>query len=243
MGSIGMIAQPAPETDTFPQTPVHDSYDVVIIGGATSGAAIAFFLSANPDFKGSILIIERDPSLKESATRASNYCVRQQFATEINIKIAQYAAEFIKNFRQIVGTKDCPELAIRNFGYLYLASDEEFRQVLREDHALQASCGAGTQLVSKEWIAERYPFFKLDDIISGSFNNQDEGEFDGWTIFQNCRKVAISKGVEYIQNEVVDIIVNDKKVESVVLKSGQHVKVGKVVNAAGTRVCCASTAS
>jgi len=235
MGSIGMVSQPAPETHSFLQDPNRDHYDVAIIGGATSGSAIAFFLTANPDFEGSILIVERDPTLKESATRASNYCVRQQFATEINIKIAQYAAEFINNFKQIVGTNDCPELAIKNFGYLYLASDEEFCQVLREDQALQASCGAGTQLVSKEFIAKRYPFFKLDDVLMGSFNTQDEGEFDGWKIFQTCRKVAVARGVEYVQNEVVDIIVRDNTVQNIVLKSGQHVKVGKVVNAAGTR--------
>ena len=230
-----MISQPQPEAEVFAEEPKSDYYDVVVIGGATSGAAIAFFLTANPDFEGSVLIIERDPTLKESATRASNYCVRQQFATEINIKIAQYAAEFIKNFKQIVGTKDCPELAIRNFGYLYLANDEDFCQVLREDQALQASCGAGTKLVSKEFIAERYPFFKLDDVLMGSFNTQDEGEFDGWKIFQTCRKVAISRGVEYIQNEVVDITVDNSIVQDVVLKSGRHVKVGKVINAAGTR--------
>lgn len=79
----------------FSQAPKKD-YDVVIIGGATSGVTISFFLTANPDFKGSILVVERDPSLSESATRASNYCMRQQFATEINFKIAQYAAEFVK---------------------------------------------------------------------------------------------------------------------------------------------------
>lgn len=231
-----MISQPAPETDhIFPQDPKRNHYDVVIIGGATSGSAIAFFLTSNPDFKGSILVVERDPTLRESATRASNYCVRQQFATEINIKIAQYAAEFIKNFKSIVGTEDCPELAIRNFGYLYLASDEEFCQVLKEDQALQASCGAGTQLVSKDFIAEHYPFFKLDDVLMGSFNTQDEGEFDGWKIFQTCRNTAIARGAEYIDNEVIDIVVRDNEVQEVVLKTGHRLRTGKIVNAAGTR--------
>jgi glycine/D-amino acid oxidase-like deaminating enzyme len=130
----------------FSQTPKKNNYDIVIIGGATSGSTISFFLSANPDFKGSILVVERDPSLSESATRASNYCMRQQFATEINIKIAQYAAEFVKNFRNIVQDEAglAPDLYIRNFGYLYLASDDEFAQTLRNDHKMQAALGAGT---------------------------------------------------------------------------------------------------
>ena len=31
-----------------------DSYDVVIVGGAVIGSAVAYFLAANPDFDGAI---------------------------------------------------------------------------------------------------------------------------------------------------------------------------------------------
>lgn len=229
-----------PEADqeqVFPKAPKNLEYDVAIIGGATTGASISFFLTANPDFKGSILVVERDPSLSESATRASNYCMRQQFATEINIKIAQYAAHFVKNFRSIAQDEAdlVPDLSIRNFGYLYLADDEEFAQTLRNDQKAQAALGAGTQIIITEEIARRYPFFNLEGVLLGSLNTQDEGEFDGWTIFQNLRRIATARGVDYVHNEVVEIEVHDKTVQSITLKSGQRVKVGKVVNAAGTR--------
>lgn len=230
-----MDSQPKALLDTFPHEAQKQAYDVAIIGGATSGAAISFFLSANPDFKGSILVIERDASLKESATRASNYCMRQQFATEINIKIAQYAADFVKNFKSIVGSDDAPELGIRNFGYLYLADDEKFAQVLREDQQLQASCGAGSKIISTADVAQKYPFFQLDDIILGCLNTQDEGEFDGWTIFQTLRRAAIRQGVDYIENEVVGMDLQGDSVKNITLKNGQSIAVGKVVNAAGTR--------
>lgn len=227
----------ADHAQQFSQTPKKTDYDVVIIGGATSGSTISFFLSANPDFKGSVLVVERDPSLSESATRASNYCMRQQFATEINIKIAQYAAHFVKNFRQIVQDESglAPDLYIRDFGYLYLADNEEFAQTLRDDQKTQAALGAGTRIVSKEEIAKLYPFFDVSNVLLGSLNTQDEGEFDGWTIFQNLRRVATARGVDYIQNEVVDITVTNNNVDSITLKTGERIKVGKVVNAAGTR--------
>lgn len=230
-----MDSQPKALRTSFPKEPKQNYYDVAIIGGATSGAAISFFLTANPDFKGSVLVVERDASLKESATRASNYCMRQQFATEINIKIAQYAAEFVKNFKKIVQSDDVPELKIRNFGYLYLASDEAFAQILREDQQLQASCGAGSRIISTEYTARRYPFFNLDDVILACLNTQDEGEFDGWTIFQHLRRLAIERGADYIENELVDLTVTDDTVQDIILKSGTRVRVGKIVNAAGTR--------
>ena len=163
----------------FPKKPSRSDYDVAIIGGATSGA---FFLTANPDFKGSVLVVERDASLSESATRASYYCMHQQFATEINMKIVQYAAHFVKNFRDIVQDEAAlaPDLSIRNFGYLYLASDDEYAITLRNDHKMQVAQGAGIRILSTEGIAAKYPFFNLEDVLMGSLNTEDEGEFDGW---------------------------------------------------------------
>ena len=45
------------------EEPKFASYDVVIIGGAMIGASIAWFTVSNPDFRGKILVVEKDPSL------------------------------------------------------------------------------------------------------------------------------------------------------------------------------------
>jgi glycine/D-amino acid oxidase-like deaminating enzyme len=234
-----MDSQPNPLQEILPREALKDNYDVAIIGGATSGAAISFFLSTNPDFKGSVLVVERDTTLTSSATRASNNCMRQQFATPINIKIAQYAAEFVKNFKSIVGPT-APDLAINNFGYLYLANNEQFAHVLKKDQKVQASLGAGSQILANQALAERYPFLAIDDILLGCLNTQDEGEFDAWTIFQHLRHAAISNGVEYIENEVISISIHDSTVQSITLKTGQKIKVNKLINAAGTRAAAVS---
>ena len=56
----------------FDTTPKANAYDVVIIGGAVIGSAVAYFLTANPDFNGSVLIIERDPSFAKASTSLSS---------------------------------------------------------------------------------------------------------------------------------------------------------------------------
>ncbi|HEY4433158.1 MAG TPA: FAD-dependent oxidoreductase, partial [Candidatus Cybelea sp.] len=151
--------------------PLGRNYDVVIVGGASMGSAVAWYLSANKEFKGKILVVERDPTYQWTSTAASNNCMRQQFATEINVRIAQYAAEFVKEFRQNLGNDPrVPDLPIQNFGYLYLADNEAFAKVLRNDQKTQAAAGAGTRIVTPEEIKAAYPFYKLDDIVAGSLN-------------------------------------------------------------------------
>ena len=45
---------------TVNNTPSQASYDVVIVGGAMYGASVSWFLSDNPDFDGSVLVVERN---------------------------------------------------------------------------------------------------------------------------------------------------------------------------------------
>ncbi|KQB95806.1 FAD-dependent oxidoreductase [Loktanella sp. 1ANDIMAR09] len=220
------------------QAPDHTNYDVVIVGGAIYGSAVAWFLTDNPDFDGSILVIERDPTYEFASTSHTNSCIRQQFSEEINVRISQFAVDYIKNFRaRMGGDARIPQPLIHSFGYLYLADNEGFAAALREAQKIQAACGAGTRHMSRDEIAQAYPFYQLDDIIAGNHNTVDEGYFDGHTLFDWWRRMAKERGVTFLTNEVVAMHRNaaGTRVESVVLKSGEVVGCGTVVNASGPR--------
>lgn len=220
----------------FSATPNHDAYDVVIIGGATMGACTAWFLISNPDFDGKILVVEPDPSFSKAQTGASNNCMRQQFANPINVKIGQYAAEFVRNFREnLGGDPEVPELNIRNFGYLYLSDNADLTKVLKRDQSVQAECGAGTRMVTPEEIATAYPFYKLDDIEAGSLNTVDEGYYNAPLMIEWLIKKSVERGVDYIQNTVTSIGREGNRVTNVTLASGETIDARAVVNAAGTR--------
>lgn len=220
----------------YPASPYKQQYDVVIVGGATSGASIAWHLVQNPDFKGSVLVVERDPSLQYSATKASNNCMRQQFATKVNVEIAQYAADFVREHGHEFGPDPCvPNPPIRDFGYLYLSDSPEFTEVLQKDQQLQASCNASTTMISAAEIKEKYPWFYIDDLDSGSLNTKDEGCFNAFGMVEWLRKTACEKGVEYVSNEVVDMAVEYDQVSTITLRSGEKIAVKNVVNASGTR--------
>lgn len=220
------------------QTPARATYDVVIVGGAMLGSSTAWFLTENPDFDGSVLVIERDPSYGMCSTAHTNSCIRQQFSSALNVRISQFAADFIKNFRAYMGGDTrVPELSIQSYGYLYLADSPAFAEVLRQNQKVQLAEGVATQLLTPDEIARDYPFYRLDDIVLGSINRIDEGYWDGGTVFDWLRRSARERGVEYISNEVVEMSRNTAgdRVETVTLKSGEKIACGQVVNASGPR--------
>ncbi|MFN5998302.1 MAG: NAD(P)/FAD-dependent oxidoreductase [Paracoccaceae bacterium] len=221
----------------FRTEPGHDSYDVVIIGGAIMGSSTAWWLT-QMGFTGRVLVVERDPSYEKAATALSFSCIRQQFSTELNIRISQFGAEFVQSLPQRMGGDDrVPELKIQNFGYLYLADGEDFAGVLRANQAVQAAAGAGTRVLTPDDIKAEFPFMATDDLVLGSLNTKDEGYFDGYTVFDWFRRKAREAGVEYLADEVVGLEVAPKgdRVVGVHLASGRRIGCGMVVNASGTR--------
>ena len=222
-------------TGGFDTSPSRTSYDVVIIGGAIMGSASAWFLAQTPDFDGTILVVERDPGYGQSSTAHTNSCMRQQFSTALNIQISQFAADFVKNLRTYMGDARVPELGIQNYGYMYLADNDEFAALLRANQAIQRANGTATEILSPDEIAARYPFYNLRDIRLGSINLRDEGYWDGGTVFDWLRRSAREKGAEYIANEVVGIGCASDRVTHVTLASGETVSCGTLVNASGPR--------
>lgn len=223
----------------FPDKPAKRCYDVVIVGGAIHGSSAAWWLTQNPDFDGSILVVERDPTYSACSTAHTNSCIRQQFSNETNIRMSQFTASFIKDMRANMGGDErVPNVEIQNYGYMYLAADEALEKVLRENQALQVSLGAGTRLMTPDEILAAYPFYNLSDGIRlGSINTVDEGYWDGGSVFEWLRRKARENGAEYIANEVVAMTRNaaGTAVETVTLQSGEVIACGKVVNASGPR--------
>ena len=218
--------------------PSKAAYDVVIVGGAIMGASTAWFLSENADFNGSVLVVERDPSYAKAATMLTNSCMRQQFSNELNVRISQFAADFVKTLRtRMGGDERAPELAIQSFGYMFLADNERFAAVLRENQKVQRAAGAATQLMTRDEIKRAYPFYNVDDITLGSINLVDEGYWDATAVFDAWRRSSRERGVDYVANEVVAMTKNaaGTRIESVTLKSGETIACGQVVNASGTR--------
>jgi glycine/D-amino acid oxidase-like deaminating enzyme len=216
--------------------PKKAKYDVVVVGGAIYGSSVAWWLSRNTDFGGSILVVERDMSYEFASTSHTNSCIRQQFSNPTNIQISQFGAEFINNFRSFFNDDPrVPDIPIQSFGYMYLADTPKYAAMLKESQEIQAKLGAGTKHMSASQIKDDYPFYMLDDIVAGNHNLINEGYFDGGTIFEWWKRSAQENAVEYIENEVVAIGCSSKHVNNILLKSGETIFCGTLVNCSGPR--------
>src|SRR5690606_29976310 len=158
-----------------------------------------------------------------------------QYGTEINVRISQFGVDFLQNFGHYLQDADAPKIHLQDFGYLYLADNQGFADVLTNNQQMQSRLGAGTRIMTPDQILAEYPFYNLDDIILGSHNPLNEGYFDGGTMFDWLRKKARQLGAEYIHNEVTGITRQGDRVTGVALASGETVSAGIIINASGPR--------
>jgi glycine/D-amino acid oxidase-like deaminating enzyme len=210
-----------------------ESYDVVIVGGAAMGSSVAYHLLADPAFRGRVLVIEKDPTYRRSASALSAASIRQQFSTAVNIRISLHGIRFLRAIGDILAVEgDRPDVSLREGGYLYLAT-EAGAPVLAENQALQAAEGADIALMDGAALKARFPWLCTDDLACGAWGRSGEGWFDGWGLLQAFRRKARALGAEYREGRVAALEREGARIAAVVLADGTRVPCGAVVNCAG----------
>jgi FAD-dependent oxidoreductase domain-containing protein 1 len=205
-------------------------YDVVIVGGAAVGSSIAYFLTHDLGFTGSVAVIERDPSYARAATTLSAASIRQQFSTPENIRMSRFGVEFFRALKQRFGAG--ADIGFRERGYLLLAS-ETGEEVLAANHAVQTAEGADIVLMDREALADNFRWLKTSDLTLGAFGRTGEGWFDAHSLLTLLRDAARQKGAHYIHGEVTGIERAGARISGVTLSNGERIACGTLVNAAG----------
>ena len=216
--------------------PDRSSYDVVIIGGAVIGASVAWHLATSPDFDGSILVIERDPSFARSSTALSSSSIRVQFSHPVNVAMSLHAGEVITRWPEEMGTAtDRPTLGYHPGGYLFLAATPGQEATLRANHTVQRATGADVSLLTPAELSAAFPHLNTDDLRLASYGNAGEGWFDSSAMMQGYRARARDHGAELLTGEVTALTRRGHRLTHVTLTSGETIAAGAVVNASGSR--------
>lgn len=211
-----------------------EHFDVVIAGGAVVGSAAAYFLSAHPGFKGSVLVLEADPSYASCATTRSLASIRHQFSTPGNIRMSQFGSGFFEQAGERLAVDGvAPDIGFHAAGYLFLATGDG-QAVLQANHAVQRQCGVDVALLDRQALALRFPWLQTQDLVGGSLGLSGEGWLDAHSLMHALRRKAIAQGVVYRAGRVVQLCRQGARITAVRLQDGSEVACAAVVNAAGT---------
>ena len=216
-------------------SPAQQRADVLIVGGAVIGSAVASFLARDPDFWGSVLVIERDQTYATASTTLSVASVRQQFSTPVNIQMSQFAVQVLKHPELWFPLLDpVPEFDFVEGGYLFLASAGG-GGILWANHAIQREQNVPVEILSPDELSHRFPWLTTDDLAGGSLGTSGEGWFDATAMMQAFQNSARASGVRYLTGAVTGILSFGGRVDAVMLSDGRLIECGTLVNAAGPR--------
>jgi glycine/D-amino acid oxidase-like deaminating enzyme len=205
-------------------------FDVVIIGGAAVGSAVAYFLTHDLGFTGSVAVIERDPTYAQAATTLSAASIRQQFSTPENIRMSQFGVAFFRDLKPRFGAD--ADIAFRERGYLLMAG-ESGAATLRANHQVQTAEHADIVLLDPDAMAARFPWLNTADLTLGAFGQTGEGWFDAHSLLTLMRTAARARSARYVHGEVTGIARERNQITGVTLANGERIACGTLVNAAG----------
>lgn len=211
-----------------------ETYDVVIAGGAATGASAAWWmLGLAPEI--TVLVVEPDPTYARAATALSVASVRCQFSNPVNVEISRFGADFIRNFGERLGPEGAvPSLGFKENGYLFLTATETGVAVMRELAAMQRALGAATEILGPEALKARWPWMVVDDLAAGSFGPRDEGWYDNMGLVNGFRNAARARGATFVRDRVAGLDLAGDRVTGVRLASGARLACGAFLSAAGT---------
>lgn len=199
--------------------------DVIIIGAGVVGTSIAYHLAKLGCRD--VGVLEKD-YIGSGSTEKCPGGIRQQFSTEINIKLSIESVKFFEHFEDETGHP----ADFRQHGYLMLATTEEELAAFRQNATLQRQLGVEVYLVSPQEVKEIIPGLNVGDVLGATFCPTD-GYADPYSTVRGFASAARRLGVKiYEETEVSGIEMGDDRVKGVLTKRGKF-EAPVVVNAAG----------
>jgi sarcosine oxidase subunit beta len=215
------------------KAPLPPAADVAIIGAGVMGLALAYNLAAEG---GKRIVVVDANYLAWGASGRNGGGVRQQWSTEMNIRLMQESLSICAGFAQEMGIN----VWMRQGGYLFLARTEATRARLEASIALQNRCDVPTRLIDMDEARRLVPELELRDASDGDgrgfagacFNPTDAIVFP-WPFLWGYARAAQKRGVAILTATAVSAIERRASGDFVLQTSKGPLTAARVVNAAG----------
>lgn len=199
---------------------------VVVIGSGCIGAAIAYHLGRR-GVQG-VVVVEREIQSGAGSTGKCAGGIRQQFSTEVNVRLAQMSVSYFQRFAEEMQTGE----TFWPVGYLFLLSDEAQWAAFQRQAELQRSLGVPTQTWTPADAAALVPELNLEGVLGATFCATD-GLGDPHMITHGFEQQARALGAKFrFGVEATGLLMDGDRVTGVRTSQGD-VSAPVVVNAAG----------
>ena len=199
--------------------------EIIIIGAGVVGTSIAYHLAKQGCRD--VTVLEKN-YIGSGSTEKCAGGIRQQFSTEINVKLSMESVRFFEHFEEETGHA----ADFRQHGYLILATNESELETFRQNVVLQRKLGLEVQLISPQEATELVPGLNVEDILGATFCPTD-GYADPYSVVSGFASAAKRLGVEiHEETEVTSIELIGDKVKRV-MTARDKFEAPVVVNAAG----------
>ena len=206
-------------------------FDVIIVGGGIMGSTTAFYLTQkDPGLK--VAVIERDLAYTRASTTLSMVNARIQFSLKQNVQISQYAFDVLERFEDDMTVKgNRPSIAFHQEGNLFLY-EEAAANDAKAAMVMQQELGCQVQWWTSDEIKAHYPLYAPAGLAGGTFGAQG-GHFDAYAVLMGYKANARAQGAVYVEDEVTELVIDNRQITGVKTASGATYTSAVVVNCAG----------
>ena len=181
---------------------------------------------------GRVAIVEKDSSYEFASTPRSVGGIRQQFSTDVNIRVCLYSVAAFERFDEEMAVDGEPARCdYRPNGYLILGGENNW-ETLKGQYELQRSLGVEVEMLTPDDLVQLYPHVNVGDLVGGSLGRR-AGYMDAYGVMQGYLKKARSLGARYLRAEVAKVICQGQKVTAVETTNGDRLHTGAAVLSAG----------
>jgi sarcosine oxidase subunit beta len=209
---------------------MHQTADVVVVGGGVNGASITYALAA----RGVKVVLVEKGALAGGASGRSSALVRMHYTNEEDARLALASFPVFRNWTELMGGP----AVFTHTGFVNVVAPQ-YVEHLRRNVEMLKGLGVNTMALTGVELKELQPFANVEDIGAAAYE-PDSGYANPAETVEGFRRRAAELGARILQWTAVTRVLRQESRVTGVDTSAGRIDAGSVIVAAGAwskRLC------